>query len=140
MKYPAYCPSHLTVHTREWCTTGNHIYLDTDDEILALMEARRRGYCFYHGDVVNLRDSSIEPKVGDNVILRRQPHLVRQVVFVGDGRVEWKRPGTEQIFSMKRASWRRWSRGCYRCTPEGYEVGSGEGYGQIRRPWARRRA
>ncbi len=122
-----YCPSHLGIHRSEWCTTENHIGLGTTDETRAHNEARRRGYTFFHGDVVNFRDSADEPKAGDivgdkrSVMGRRYFHkaYLREVVTADDERVSWVRPGKTLVYVCSRKTWKRWARGGWRCTPKG---------------------
>lgn len=123
--YPAYCPSHLAIHESYWCTTQNHVSLaDCADLEAAHAEARRRGYCFFHDDVENLRDSADRPLVGDVVGDKRcllgsnfHPAYLREVVEVTDDHVVWKRPDTSKAFKTSRKSWRVWARGSWRCSP-----------------------
>lgn len=128
VKYPAYCPSHLAVHDSAWCTTHDHVSLADSDDPHA--EALRRGFTFFHGDVENLRDSAIEPRVGDVVGDKRctvslgRYHLayLREVVAVTDAHVVWKRPGKSSPTSTtSRQTWRAWARGSWRCSPENGE-------------------
>ena len=121
-----YCPHHLGIHDSAWCTAGDHIGLGVTDPAAAFVEARRRGYTFYHGDVITLRDSADNPRVGDVVGDRRvwsgrrfHAAYLREVVAAGEDTITWTRPGKnkQSICSMK--TWRRWAKGSCRCGPEG---------------------
>ena len=129
-----YCPHHLAIHDSEWCTAGDHEGLGTTEGRLALAEARRRGRTFYHGDVVNFRDSADDPKVGEIVGDKRAVSLachtrtgyrhfhrayLREVILVDDTRVTWRRPGGSMVFVCSRKTWKRWGRGAWRCGSDG---------------------
>lgn len=137
VKYPAYCPSHLAIHETAWCTTQNHISLADHGSVVRgengltcdfqaiYAEARRRGYCFFQGDVENLRDSADDPKVGDVVgdkrcVVAGNFHLayLREVVKVTEDKVVWKRPGKTKTFTASKKNWRAWAKGSWRCSPK----------------------
>jgi hypothetical protein len=126
-----YCPHHLTVHDSAWCTAGDHEGLGTPDGDLALAEARRRGRCFYHGDVINIEGPDKRFPVGTIVGDKRcvtntsagpRFHLsyLREVVEADDERVTWRRPGkTSHIYVCSIKTWKNWARGSWRCGPDG---------------------
>ena len=137
-----YCPSHLTIHSKDtdgsvWCTTDDHIEIGHFyDAPPAAAEARRHGFTFYHGDVVNLRDSADTPMVGDVVgdrkhvarhelraVSRRlavyEQRFLREVVRVAKHYIQWKRPGTHKVHECLRETWAAWAKGSWRCNLAG---------------------
>ena len=126
IKYPIYCAAHLAVHISPWCTSHqNHVSLAGASD--PLVEARRRGFAFFHDDVENLRDSADNPKTGDLVgDVRRlsagkfDARFIREIVGVSEyDYVTWKRIDGSAGGMVSKRSWRTWARGSWRCDPKG---------------------
>lgn len=130
-----YCGGHLTVHQADYCSLRNPCGTEllAESEEAAFAEARSRGLCFYDDDVVNLRDSATDPKVGDVVGDPKHKNKrgcysrvhLRRVLAVSKDSVEWGRwNGSSHECKCSRKAWRRWAKGGERVDSTGMPVRS----------------